>query len=97
MPVKPSKVDSTVYHRSLIVSSLSWVLSTTFEKTTSAGKMGPKMQLPDNVVVHEPKEEAVPMMPPQEQEEQQQYGGYNQGYNNQGYNQGGYQQQEGGY
>jgi len=61
------------------------------------GKMGPKMQLPDNVVVHEPKEEAVPMMPPQEQEEQQQYGGYNQGYNNQGYNQGGYQQQEGGY
>ena len=72
------------------------------------GKMGPKMQLPDNVVVHEPKEEAVPMMPPAEQEEQQYSGGYNQGYNqgynnqgynqsyNQGYNQG-YQQQEGGY
>ena len=37
--------------------------------------MGPKMQLPDNVIVHEPKEEAVPMMPPQEQEE---YGGYTQ-------------------
>ena len=29
------------------------------------GKMGPKMQLPDNVIVHEPKEE-VPMMMPQE-------------------------------
>ena len=37
--------------------------------------MGPKMQLPDNVIVHEPKEETVPMMPPQEQEE---YGGYTQ-------------------
>ena len=30
------------------------------------GKMGPKMQLPDNVIVHEPKEENVMMMPPQD-------------------------------
>ena len=28
----------------------------------AAGKMGPKMQLPDNVIVHEPKEETPPMM-----------------------------------
>ena len=58
------------------------------------------MQLPDNVVVHEPKEETVPMMPPQEPEERESYnqGGYNQGGYNQGYNQGydqGYQNQEG--
>ncbi|CAE7352632.1 RPS3A, partial [Symbiodinium sp. CCMP2456] len=39
------------------------------------GKMGPKMQLPDNVIVHEPKDEAPPMMPPAE----------DQGYGNQGY------------
>ncbi|CAE7236656.1 RPS3A, partial [Symbiodinium microadriaticum] len=40
------------------------------------GKMGPKMQLPDNVIVHEPKDETPMMMPPQEE----QYGGYdNQG------------------
>ena len=30
------------------------------------GKMGPKMQLPDNVIVHEPKDETPMMMPPQE-------------------------------
>eukprot|EP00439_Symbiodinium_sp_Y106_P013833 s6928_g1.t6 len=36
------------------------------------GKMGPKMQLPDNVIVHEPKDETPMMMPPQEE----QYGGY---------------------
>eukprot|EP00439_Symbiodinium_sp_Y106_P058516 s2954_g8.t1 len=30
------------------------------------GKMGPKMQLPDNVIVHEPKEETPPMMPAEE-------------------------------
>ncbi|OLQ04126.1 40S ribosomal protein S3-3 [Symbiodinium microadriaticum] len=30
-------------------------------------KMGPKMQLPDNVIVHEPKEETPPMMPPQDE------------------------------
>ncbi|CAE7305620.1 RPS3A, partial [Symbiodinium pilosum] len=42
------------------------------------GKMGPKMQLPDNVIVHEPKEEAPPMMPPQEESYgyDQQEGGY---------------------
>ncbi|OLQ08476.1 40S ribosomal protein S3-3 [Symbiodinium microadriaticum] len=43
------------------------------------GKMGPKMQLPDNVIVHEPKEEAPPMMPAEDQ-------GYGEGgYDNQGY------------
>ena len=69
--------------------------TTCFGSILLAGKMGPKMQLPDNVVVHEPKEETVPMMPPQEQEEQQ-HGGYNnQDYNQGGYNQGGYNQ--GGY
>ena len=51
------------------------------------------MQLPDNVMVHEPKEETVPMMPPQEPEEQRYGGGYNnQEYNQGGYNQGGYNQ-----
>ncbi|CAE7321840.1 RPS3A [Symbiodinium sp. CCMP2592] len=30
------------------------------------GKMGPKMQLPDNVIVHEPKDETPMMMPPQD-------------------------------
>ncbi|CAJ1348202.1 unnamed protein product [Effrenium voratum] len=47
------------------------------------GKMGPKMQLPDNVIVHEPKEEVVPFMPPpEEQTYQGDQGGYdaNQGY-----------------
>jgi len=46
------------------------------------GKMGPKMQLPDNVIVHEPKDETPMMMPPQEE----QYGGYD----NQGGDGGGY-------
>merc|ERR1712083_411616 len=29
------------------------------------GKMGPKLMMPDNVIVHEPKEELPPMMPEQ--------------------------------
>merc|ERR1712039_689760 len=46
------------------------------------GKMGPKIPLPDSVIVHEPKEDVPPMMPSAEQQ------GYDQGY---GY------QAEGGY
>merc|ERR1712014_330058 len=34
------------------------------------GKMGPKLALPDNVIVHEPKEEELPPMQPE-----QSYGG----------------------
>merc|ERR1712187_135710 len=41
------------------------------------GKMGTKMMMPDAVVIHEPKEDVIPMQPGQEgyggYEEQQQY------------------------
>merc|ERR1712226_901104 len=35
------------------------------------GKMGPKMPMPDAVIIHEPKEDVIPMQPGQEE-----YGGY---------------------
>mmetsp|Transcript_3601 Transcript_3601/g.5009 ORF Transcript_3601/g.5009 Transcript_3601/m.5009 type:complete len:118 (-) Transcript_3601:88-441(-) len=40
------------------------------------GKMGPKMMLPDNITVHEPKEEVQVMQPVPEDEGYGGYGGY---------------------
>eukprot|EP00401_Gymnodinium_catenatum_P048216 CAMPEP_0117567502 /NCGR_PEP_ID=MMETSP0784-20121206/57635_1 /TAXON_ID=39447 /ORGANISM="" /LENGTH=61 /DNA_ID=CAMNT_0005365365 /DNA_START=1 /DNA_END=186 /DNA_ORIENTATION=+ len=35
------------------------------------GKMGPKLQLPDNVIVHEPKEDPILTAPVEEQDNYQ--------------------------